>query len=360
MGERGTAMPEMTCRERFLCAARRGIPDRVARDIWLEAGVSDMLREHFGMPDLVYALRQDVVGLGPDPTVLETDFSSYFTRPGVTWDEWGRGRIWDSQIHYAEYLYPLERADTLVEIIEFPWPDLHAPYRFSWVEERVEELHARGLAVRAELAETIFEIAWQVRSMERLFDDMAHSEEMAAAVLDAITDRRVAEARAFAHAGVDAIFIGDDVAMQTGLMLSRKMWRKWFRPRLARVIAAAREIKPDMPVQYHSDGKIDDLIPDLIDLGVTILNPVQPECVDHAWVKAAYGDKLAFCGGLGVQSVLPFGTPEEVRQHTHLVIERLGTNGGLIIGPSHVIERDTPLENILAMLAAIDEFGTYS
>jgi uroporphyrinogen decarboxylase len=81
--------------------------------------------------------------------------------------------------------------------------------------------------------------------------------------------------------------------------------------------------------------------------------------VEHAWIKRTYGDRLAFSGGLGVQSVLPFGTPAEVREHVRQTILTLGANGGLIIGPSHVIERDTSLDNIFAMLAAIDEFGGY-
>ena len=123
------------------------------------------------------------------------------------------------------------------------------------------------------------------------------------------------------------------------------------------MIQAARQIKPDLLVQYHSDGKINDLIPDLIEVGVDILNPVQPECVDHHWVKEQYGDRLAFDAGLGVQSVLPFGTPQDVRNHVREVIRDFRGGGGLIIGPSHVIERDTPLENILAMLEAIDEYG---
>jgi uroporphyrinogen decarboxylase len=178
-------------------------------------------------------------------------------------------------------------------------------------------------------------------------------------IFDKITERMVTAARAFARGGADILYTGDDVAMQTGLMLSQAMWRKWFQPRLAQVIQAAREIQPDMPVQYHSDGKINDLIPGLMEAGVTILNPVQPECVEHGWVKQAYGDRLAFDGGLGVQSVLPFGSAEDVCEHTRVVIETLGAGGGLIVGPSHVIERDTPLKNIFAMLEAIDNFGEY-
>jgi uroporphyrinogen decarboxylase len=141
--------------------------------------------------------------------------------------------------------------------------------------------------------------------------------------------------------------------------MSKKLWRQWFGPRLQRVIQAAKEIKPEIIIQYHSDGKINDLVPDLIAAGVEVLNPVQPECVDHRWIKATYGNQIAFWGGLGVQSVLPFGTPDEVRQHTRQVIETLGAGGGLVVGPSHVIERNTPLENIFAMLEAMDEYGVY-
>jgi uroporphyrinogen decarboxylase len=352
-------MAEMTSRERVQAAARRQVPDRVPRDIWLETRTIDRLRAHFGTSDLLAAMRMDVAAVGPDPSAVKNDYSPYFTRPGVTWDEWGRGRIWDAEEHYAEYLYPLEQATTVDEILAYPWPDLCEPYRYTGLGGRVEELHQRGYAVGGSLAETVFEIAWQLRSMEHLFEDIIEEDEKAVVVLDKITERRVAVARAYAQAGVDILELGDDVAMQTGLLMSRKMWRKWFGPRLKQVIDAAREVSPDILVQYHSDGMINDLVPDLMAVGVDILNPVQPECVDHRWIKATYGDKLSFCGGLGVQSVLPFGTPDEVRAHVKDVFDALGTGGGLIIGPSHVIERDTPLENILAMLEAIDQYGRY-
>ena len=231
----------------------------------------------------------------------------------------------------------------------------HQP--LTWITRAA--LRAQGLAVVGGMQETVFEIAWQLRSFERLFEDIHARDEKAAVLLDQITDRRVAQAVAYARAGVDILSVGDDVAMQERLLMSRKMWTQWFRPRLQRVIDAARQVKPDLLVWYHSDGKINDLVPDLIAVGVDILNPVQPECVDHPWIKAAYGGQLAFAGGLGVQSVLPFGTPAELREHVRSTFQALGGGGGLIIGPSHVIERDTSLENILAMLAAIDDFGGY-
>jgi len=350
-------MIEMTSRERVLTAAHRQVPDRVPRDILLEKRVAEMLARRLGGEDLQQALRIDVVYLYPGATIMKNDYSRYFQKPNVTWDEWGRGRIWDNEDHYAEYLYPLENAETVDEILDYPWPDLTEAYRYTNARKQVEMLHAQGYAVIGDISETVFEIAWQLRSMDRLFEDILHQDEKAMVLLDKITERTVAGARAFAKAGVDILYTGDDVAMQTGLMMSRKMWRQWFMPRLERVILAARQTRPDILIKYHSDGKINDLIPDLIEAGVDILNPVQPECVDHAWLKKTYGNQLAFDGGLGVQSVLPFGTTEQVRSHVKETIATLGAGGGLIIGPSHVIERDTSFENIMAMLEAIDQYG---
>jgi uroporphyrinogen decarboxylase len=355
-------MDGMTSRERVLIAGRRGKPDRVPRDLQFERRVEAMMRNYYGKEDLIAATRSDIVDIGPNPSRFPRNYVSYFSREGVSWDEWGRGRVWDSEDHYAEYLYPLVKAETVDEILNYPWPDLDAAYRYDGLDKKVANLHAQGYAVRgsADVSETVFEIAWQLRSMDRLFQDMFYNEAMASALLDQIIVRNTAQGQAYASAGVDILYVGDDVAMQTGLMMSRKLWSKWLQPRVGQVIQAARHIKPDLLVQYHSDGKINDLIPDLIEVGVDILNPVQPECVDHHWVKERYGNRLAFDAGLGVQSVLPFGTPQDVRNHVREVIETLGAGGGLIIGPSHVIERDTPLENILAMIEAIEEYGGYA
>jgi uroporphyrinogen decarboxylase len=352
-------MTSMTFRQRVLTAARRQAPDRIPRHIQLEDYVAGQLRQYYGSDDLLAALHGDIAGVGPVSSQLRTDFSHYFTRPGMDWDEWGRGRMWDGLHQYAEYFYPLDHAECVDEILRYPWPDLLEPYRYAALAGDVAAWQARGYAVCGGLAETVFEIAWQLRSMDRLFEDIARQDEQAVVLLDHITDRRVAAAQAYAHAGVDMIQLGDDVAMQTGLLMSRRMWRAWFQPRLKRVIDAARAIKPDVIIEYHSDGKINDLVADLIETGVDVLNPVQPECVDPAWIKAQFGDRLAFSGGLGVQSVLPFGTPDEVREHTRRAIQTLGAGGGYIVGPSHVVERDVPLENFLAMMTAIDEFGKY-
>ena len=359
MGVNQMPKAEMTSRERVLAAVRHSKPDRVPCVIPLEKYMKNVLVQHYGTQDLPRAMRMDIVDVNHNPTQLNQDYSRYFSRPGVTWDEWGRGRIWDQYEQYAEYIFPLENAETMVDLIQYPWPDLDAAYRFAGVADQIAAFHHQGYAVTCIIEETIFEIAWQLRGMTRLFEDIHNQDEKAEYLLNRITELREATARAFAQAGADIIQLGDDVAMQTGLMMSPKMYRHWFKPYLTRVIQAAKQANPDVVIQYHSDGMINNLVPDLIEAGIDILNPVQPECVDHTWIKQTYGDQLAFCGGIDVQSVLPFDTPEEVRQHVRQVIENLGAGGGLIIAPSHVIERDVSVENIEAMLSAIDEFGGY-
>lgn len=352
-------LTEMTSRERVLTAARHQTPDRVPRDIPLEKYVINRMVEHYGTQDLLKAMRSDIAVVDLNPTRLNQDYSAYFSRPGVTWDEWGRGRIWDQNDQYAEYLFPLEHAETIDEFIQYPWPDLDADYRYAGMATQIAIRHQQGYAVSCILTETIFETAWQLRGMTQLFEDFHQNDEKAEFLLNHIANYREAAARAFALAGADIIFLGDDVAMQTGLMISPRMYRQWFKPYLTRVIQTAKQANPDVLIQYHSDGMINKLVPDLLEAGIDILNPIQPECVDHVWIKETYRDQLAFCGGIGVQSVLPFGSPKEVREHVREVIQTLGADGGLIIAPSHVIERDVNIENIEAMLAAIDEFGSY-
>ena len=361
-------MAEMTPRERVLTACRRGVPDRVPRNLSFEHGFAAVAREklaeeHPGLDteklDFATRFRVDPRWVGPSLSKAQPDYSTYFDRADVEWDDWGCGRVWDETRHYAEYLYPLQEAETVGEIEGYPWPDMLEDYRYEGMKARTEVLQNQGYAVLAGPS-AFFEIAWQIRSMERLCEDMLLNPEMAHALYGKILEGNVRYACECALAGVDILYLGDDVCTQRGLMLSLKTWRDYLGPAMRAVIDAAREIKPDLLVWYHTDGEVADLVPDLIGVGLDILNPVQPECVDTRSIKKTYGDRLAFWGGLGVQSVIPFGSPDEVREHVREQIEILGENGGYVVAPSHVLERDTPWENFKAMVEAIDEFGVYS
>ncbi|MEI8242108.1 MAG: uroporphyrinogen decarboxylase family protein, partial [bacterium] len=171
------------------------------------------------------------------------------------------------------------------------------------------------------------------------------------------TGQAVVRARAYARAGVDILCLGDDVGMQSSLMMQPECYRDWLKPRLARVIAAARAENPQLLVWYHSCGHILPVIDDLIEAGVDILNPIQPESMDFAQVHARWGDRLSLHGTIGTQTTMPFGTPADVRATVHRHLRLAGKRGGLLCAPTHVVEPEVPWENIEAYLAACREFA---
>ena len=248
---------------------------------------------------------------------------------------------------------------SLREIQRYPLPDFNAEYRYTHLDDEVASVRARNLASVAFMAMTIFETAWQIRGFEPLITDMLTGEDAASCLLDRITDLSTFRARRFATAGVDVIHIGDDVGMQDRMLMSPRVWREWLKPRLARVIDAAREVHPEVVFFYHSDGFIEPIIPDLIEIGINALNPLQPECMDPAVIKKRYGDRLAFWGTVGIQNTLPFGTSEKVEAEIRLRIETVGKGGGLYLSPTHVIAPEVPYENLFAFVEAAKKYGHY-
>jgi uroporphyrinogen decarboxylase len=202
-----------------------------------------------------------------------------------------------------------------------------------------------------------FEAAWKLRGFERLLLDFTDHPEFAEALLDLMTEMCCANAEYVARAGADCLFLYDDVAMASGLMFSPGVFRKWLLPRYQKIIATGHSIAPELPVFFHTDGDAMRMIPLLIESGFTILNPVQPECMDPAEVKMLYGDKLAFWGTVGVQRTMPFGTPDEVRAEVKLRIETVGRGGGLVLSPAQTLYSDVPWENVVAFFEAAEEYG---
>jgi uroporphyrinogen decarboxylase len=156
---------------------------------------------------------------------------------------------------------------------------------------------------------------------------------------------------------VDALHLGDDIGMQSTLMMSLDFYREWLQPRLARVIAAAKAVNPEIIATYHSCGYVRPAIEDLIEAGVDVLNPVQPECMDFAEIHAEFGDRLSFWGTIGTQTTMPLGTPEEVREAVYRNLEIAGAKGGLLCTPTHLLEPEVPWENIEAYISACRDFS---
>lgn len=198
------------------------------------------------------------------------------------------------------------------------------------------------------MSQTIWETAWAIRSMEDLMVDMVCGDERATILLDRVTDVSVERARTFARAGCDIIHLGDDIGMQSGPMMSVELWRSWLKPRLARVIDGIREVSRTAIVFYHSCGFIEPFIDDLVEIGVQVLNPVQPESMSFEEIQARFGSVLSFWGTIGTQTTMPFGTPDDVREAVHRNVALCRECGGLVIGPTHVVEPEVPWENIVA------------
>jgi uroporphyrinogen decarboxylase len=134
------------------------------------------------------------------------------------------------------------------------------------------------------------------------------------------------------------------------------MWNEWLKPRLIKVIKAAREVNPDVLIFYHSCGYVIPFLEGLIDAGVDILNPIQPECMSFDEVHDLVGDRLSFWGTIGTQKVLPFGTPGDIKQTVLSRFKKCGSRGGIVIGPTHLVEPEVPWENLVALKEAADEY----
>jgi uroporphyrinogen-III decarboxylase len=147
--------------------------------------------------------------------------------------------------------------------------------------------------------------------------------------------------------------------MQNQMLISPQLFREFFKPRYARLFAKWKVLNPALKIAFHSDGNIFSIIPDLIEVGLDILNPVQPKSMDPATVKKMYGDKLTLWGTIDIQEVLPFGTAEDVAREVKLRLRTVGKGGGLIISPAHNIQPEVPLANILAFYETARTFGRY-
>lgn len=356
----------MTSRERVLAALAHRPTDRVPRLLYEEAigytpPVQRLLGERCAPQGPREYFDMDITRVVEGPSRLPVDrFAPWLGEEAAAAlgsgqvDEWGVWWRQGSFHHFAHVESPLKSLREPAELDDFPWPDLDQPYRFEAVGRQVEQLHQQGLAVAA-FAGSIFERAWYLRGMQQLMVDMYETPEMAHRLLQRAADYQRYAAAQFARAGVDIVITGDDVAAQHSLMMRIDMWREYLKPLQTATVRAAKQANPACYVFYHCDGNVEPLIPDLIETGIDILNPIQPECMDPAAIKQKYGDRLSFWGTVSVQRTMAFGTPDEVRAEVRERIRTAGHGGGLILAPAHVLGPEVPWENITAFFEAADE-----
>jgi uroporphyrinogen decarboxylase len=356
----------MTRRENFFRTVRReGTPDWLPLDFGMSKITTDIFRQHAGADaDPCEYFNFDGRWLGAGPLMRPTpDWRALYYADGslpegaeITPD-WGVARIYNAEIDDFQDYFPLRHAETAADVDAYPWPDMAADARYADLPARIQAVQASDHIAIVGQGISSFESAWNIRGFETLLLDMAEGSPVARRLFDHFYELGIRCAEQVARAGADVMNTGADVATQRGPLMSPATWRDYVFPLLRDSIAAAKAIKPDLLVDYHSCGCVIDMVDGFIEAGIDILNPVQPEAMDIAELKDRFGDRLSFHGGIGVQSVLPFGTPDEVRAATRRTIEILGAGGGYICCTSHTIRPETPWENILAMVETVREYG---
>jgi len=352
----------MKPRERCIAAIELEEPDRVPLVLRIRPEPMEKLRARLGArddEDVNRALGVDLRGVGiglkggfqAEGPPCEEGGWFIGERAGrqVVRDIFGFETIWspDHTYTYTFTSHPLQK----IPLDQYPWPEPDVD-QLPQVErscKAYEDYLINGGVNH------MFEVAWKLTGFPQFMLKMYREPRFVEEILDHLNEIRTEQAMLLAEAGADVIYDGDDVGTQVGMMISPEHWRRFLKPRYEEMIRRVKK-RHHVYAFFHSDGKIEPIIPDLIEIGVDILNPVQPECMDPVWVKETYGDRLCLDGTIGVQSTLPFGTVEAVIREVEERIRTIGETG-LILGPTHNIQPDISVEKILALYETARKYG---
>ena len=354
------AQKGMTPRERVLAAIDGRRPDRVPRALGFgPVALMDLSAEETSER---FGLEMRFVTF--EPARRDAELKAYLRSllPDVDVGNLAQLRAYDEWGYHpgVREVNPLAEAQTVEDVARHRLPDLGAEYRHRALGAQVRSLHERGLAVGGEvphLGGLLFEAAWRLRGFETFMEDLILRPQLADYLIGTLADICAHSSAILAVADVDLLMLDDDIAHPTGLMISPAAWRRFVRPGLVKVIKAARAVKPGLRVFYHSDGNFEAIVPDLIEAGVNVLNPVQPDHMDPERLKRLYGDRVAIWGAVGSQTLMSHGRPEDVRREVKRRIKTLAAHGGYIVCPAYDIDYAVPKENLLAFLEAVDAYG---
>ena len=270
---------------------------------------------------------------------------------GITWRN-----VHNRFGHYTEICrHPLAGEKRLLDSYRVPDAD-----RDSVVAGRLASVMQRYGAEKyivGACASTLFEGAWYLRGLEQFLTDMMTDEGYTNALLDKMMEYPRKICRKFIEMGVDMIWMGDDIAAQHGMLMSPALWRKYLKPRYAKLFAMMKCQKKDIKLCYHSCGNPEAVLPELIEIGLDVLNPIQPLAMDPPTIKKKYGEEVTLFGGFDIQNILPKGSRDEIDAEVRRLIEGCAAGGGFIIAPAHNVQSDTPFENIEAFYEAVEKYG---
>lgn len=317
-----------------------------------EEPVSSFLSSRISFNNMLTKLGVDAIGVAacfPDngQPILRSD--------GITVNEWGIGTkpvgLYDEFV-----IHPLAHAQSIDDILNYPFPEVKAPGRFRFAEQTIAT-YGRDFGIIGDLECTIYEMSWYLVGLEKLLMDMAMEEPYVNVLFDKLTDISTQTGLQLIERGVDLIWAGDDFGSQYSMIMSPEMFDHYFFPRIKKMFSAFRGANPNIKIAWHSCGSIIPIIPRFIELGLDFLNPLQPlaQGMDAENINRLFGKKINYFGAICVQDLLPNATPAKIKSEVKRIAGILGKEGGYILAPAHNIQDDTPVDNVLAIFEAVKE-----
>ncbi len=333
--------PAVTQKARVLAAISHRQPDRTPYHVTFTEPARAALSAFYGDPGFEARL-----GNCLEIIRMRLPYRQLPERPAVWEDEWGVQ--WDRSID-TDIGTVCNRRITRDTLGEYRFPDAEAPARFERFPAAIAG--AEGRFTVATLAFTLFERAWTLAGMEEVLMAMASGDPFADELFDGILAFDEALVRRALSYDVDGVRFGDDWGQQQGLIMGPVLWRRYIKPRVSRLYGLVR--KAGRKVFIHCCGKVDEILPDLIECGVDVFNPFQPEVMDVVEIKRQFGKDLTFFGGISTQKTLPYGTVSQVKKEVRGLIETIGRSGGYIAAPAHDVPRDAKPENVAALIEVL-------
>ena len=356
----------MNSRERILAAISHNNPDRIPLDGDFREDIWAKLESHFGTNDtekITEELGLDIrytsaepgedfkeravpspcpildIGVGRKNLVIQRTNGWFEDEYGICRVPNATGLYW----HYSHH--PLAKA-SLDEVKKYRFPDPQAAERYH--ELRQDVTHWKeNYVIMAEM-KNIFKLSWELRGFERYMLDLSLEPAIVEALAERSLEHLIELSKQYARNGVDMIMLAGDIAKQDSMMLSPQIWRAYFKPRLRTLLEEVQQ-EYNIIFMFHSDGNMEDVFEDIVEIGFDAITPIQPESMDVGKIMQRFGSEICLHGTISCQQTLPFGTPDDIASEVKQRIECCGTNGSLILAPSNTVQPDVPLENLLAL-----------